>query len=66
MAILALMGNLSIRILSYSAPRKGFIDGFKRGEEALRDGLDDRLDASYDSASGLEIRKPPSLWGGEV
>jgi hypothetical protein len=66
MMTLAVMGGLSIRILTYFVPKKGVMNGFKRGEKRFVRSLNDRLDAPHGSVSDLEIRKPPSLRGGEV
>jgi hypothetical protein len=35
MMTVAVMEGLSIRILTYSVPKKGVTNGFKRGEERL-------------------------------
>jgi hypothetical protein len=34
--MLTLVEGLSIRIFAYAAPKKGVIDGLKRGEEVFR------------------------------
>ena len=62
---LTLMGGLSIRTLTYTAPKKGVIDGLKWERKRFERGLNDLLDARHGSVSDFEIRKPPSLRGGE-
>jgi hypothetical protein len=42
------MGRLSIRIFTYIAPKKGFIDGLKRGRKCLARSLYGRLEAPHD------------------